>query len=77
MTVLVESFELRESERTTPKMCNECMFVPAWVIRAQLERGSVGYACSEHVDTVLYKVDRGLIPARTLEESGNVEPGNR
>ena len=67
MTVLVESYPLVESERLYTKQCNECTYVPAWVIRAQLERGSVGYACSQHVDTVLFKVDRGLIPPRNLE----------
>lgn len=68
MTVLVESYELRESNRSKIPQCNECEYPPTWEIRQQIDRGSVGFACSQHVDTVLFLVDRGRIPVKPKSE---------
>lgn len=68
MTVLVESYELRESNRSKIPQCNECEYPPAWEIRQQIDRGSVGFACPQHVDTVLFLVDRGRIPVKPKTE---------
>lgn len=70
MTVLVEPYRLRESQRSTTAQCTECEYPPAWEIRQQTERGSVGFACSQHVDTVLFLVETGRVPKNTSKTEG-------
>lgn len=65
MTLTVEYYKISETSRLTddyPKMCDECVFIPVWKIERPLPGAfsRVGYACSEHVDTVLMLVEHAL-----------------
>lgn len=76
MTVLVSPYHLLESQKGKLKMCHdpECMFVPVWEVRQQIaEKPDIGYACSQHIDTVLYLVLHGLINS-DKEDPGGVIP---
>ena len=60
MSLLVDRYILSEHNRGKLPMCNECTFIPAWEVRTQVaENPTTGYACTEHVDTVLYKTMAG------------------
>lgn len=62
MTLLVEPYALRESNKRKLPMCHECLFPPAWEIRTQTtENQIVAHSCDEHVATVLYKVKSGRL----------------
>lgn len=62
MSVLVDAYVLKESNRFSIPTCNECDYVPVWEVRQQLvARPSVGYSCSEHIGTVLYLVSIGRL----------------
>lgn len=72
MTVLVNPYVLLFNSETPAKCCQECQFVPAWEIKSYLS-SKIGYACAEHVDTVLYLVDAGLIDSTpVIKEPGDV-----
>ena len=65
MKLIVEYYRVAEAERLNakyPKLCDECIYTPVWTVRHQLsgEYFRTGYACGEHVDTVLMKIAKGL-----------------
>ncbi len=75
MTVLVEKYEVLERNASKLKTCHECGFVPAWEVSEHLvNKPKIGYACGQHLDTVVYLVDAGLLVVpkviETNEETG-------
>lgn len=62
MSVVVDSYKIRESHRGNIQMCHECLFVAVWEIRQMLQSNPlVGYACGVHVDKVLFLVETGQV----------------
>lgn len=73
MSLLVDPYIISEHNRGNIKYCHECHFVAAWTVRlSSLPEGQkafVAFACTEHVDTILYLVSTGLIGE--AEETSN------
>lgn len=75
MTVLVEKYEVLERNASKSRTCHECGFVPAWEVSEHLaNKPTIGYACGQHLDTVVYLVDAGLLVV-TKEQPRNEEIG--
>jgi hypothetical protein len=79
MAMLVELFEVDESKRENLPLCEHCNFIPAWKVSrwpSHAKRSKAAYACSEHVDSVLFDVQYGRAgePLSTKEVE-NQEPG--
>lgn len=62
MTFLVNKYAPSAASGVKYRMCDECAYPAAWRIDHQIstDRLRTGYSCSEHVDTVLVKIDKGL-----------------
>lgn len=68
MSVIVDRYPGNEYQRNVMTLCHECHFPPVWEIRQQNLSRTVGYACPDHVDQVLYLVSTDKIgPGRTLD----------
>lgn len=62
MTVIIEPYVLLESSKSKLAMCHECTFIPVWRMWRQLDTKPLyGYACSTHVDTVVYLTLKGKL----------------
>lgn len=66
MTLIVDPYRIMENQRLKMKQCTECTYIPVWVIEKKQETttptSKIGYACSEHVDTVLFLVNNDQLP---------------
>lgn len=77
--MLVELFEVDESKRSSLPMCEHCSFVPVWKVTrwpSHTKKNQAAYACSEHIDSVLFDVQYGRAGEPLfLKELENQEPG--
>lgn len=59
MSLIVTKYDLKESNKNKLPDCAECDYPVVWVVTPHMaDKAKVAYACSQHVDTVLYLVDK-------------------
>jgi hypothetical protein len=60
--MLVELYEVQESNKSRIAQCEHCEFIAVWTIHrwpSSAKKRKAAYACSQHVDTVLFDVQYG------------------
>lgn len=62
MGMLVTLYDIQESNKSKLAQCNNCNFIAVWEIHrwpSQAKKRVATYACSEHVDSVMFDVQYG------------------
>lgn len=74
MSVVVEAYEILERNASKLQTCSECEYIAVWVVTEHLAvKPRVGYTCGVHIDTVIYRVDAGLLDVpETPAENGEL-----
>lgn len=71
VTILVEMYVLRESNKSSGiRPCNECNYPAVWELKEQLAATpKLAWACSEHIDTLLFDMHYGRIGLPKTDKS--------
>jgi hypothetical protein len=75
MTVLVDVYDLLEKNASKLKSCHFCNYPVVWEVKEHaVDKPKTGYACGQHVDSVLYLVNAGRLTSSTVTKK-NEETG--